>query len=234
MTLSTVLRQVKRTSQPAYDHLCQPFEATELMAPSSVAAALVEWRCFNPFGSSRNALLAAAVPDSTERLLIQTTPSPQPTRTRVWGWLPSSSPTEMRPVVAALFRANGSSVRPLMNTLPTHVDPHGAFSGEDLREFFWAVAQATRTCGLKRTCDYLEWFGDNPFERAAAELRDALDGKRSGSPATRTEFERWWKLVTDPQHISIENRAIEEALKAQPAELANFLREALRSRPEVF
>ena len=234
MTLSTALHQVKRTSQPIYDHLCQPFEATELVPSGAVATKLVEWRFFNPFGSSRNALFAAAVPDSAERLLIQQTPAPQPSRTRVWGWLPSSSPTEMRPVVAGLFRANGSPDKPLMNTLPTHVEPHGAFPAEDLKEFFWAAAQATRTRGLKRTCDYLEWFSDNPFERAAAELRDALDGKRSAGPATRAEFDRWWKLVTDPQHIAVENMAIEEALRAQPTELANFLREALRSRPEVF
>jgi hypothetical protein len=234
MTLTTALHQVKRTSQPSYGHLCQPFEAAELVPPSYAARILVEWRFFNPFGPSRNALFEAAVPDSHERLLIQRTPPPQVSSTRVWGWLPSADPKDMRPVVAALFRANGSPERPLMHELPTHVELRGPFSAEDVKEFFWAATQATRTCSLTRTCDYMEWFKNNPFERVAAELRDALDGRRAAAPATRTEFERWWSLATDAHHIAIENRGIEETLRAQPEAIANFLREALRSRPEVF
>jgi len=234
MILATVLHHVKRTSQPSYGHLCQPFEAAELVPASDAATILVEWRCFNPFGPSRNALFEAAVPDSHERLLIQRTPPPQVSSTRVWGWLPSSDPRDMRPVVAALFRANGSQERPLMNHLPTHIEPVGPFPAEDVKEFFWDAAQATRTRGLARTCDYMEWFKENPFERVAAELRDALDGRKAPAPATRTEFERWWSLATDAGHIATEKRAIEETLRAQPGEIANFLREALGSRPEVF
>ena len=234
MSHATALRQVKRAAKPTYGHLCQPFEAAELVPPTFLATMLVEWRFFNPFGPSRNALFEAAVPDSDERLLIQRTPPPQVSRTRVWGWLPSADPKDMRPVVAALFRANGSPDWPLMSTLPTHVEPRGPFPAQDVKEFFWEAAQATRICGLNRTCDYMEWFKDNPFERVAAELRDALDGKKAAAPATRSQFERWWSLATDTRHIAVENRAIEETLRARPVEIANFLREALRSRPEVF
>jgi hypothetical protein len=234
IAFGTALNQVKRSPQPASAHLGEPFETAELLPQGSVATILLEWRFFNPFGPSRNALFAAAIPDASERLLVQRIPPPQSSSTRIWGWLPSSDPRDMRPVVAALFRANGSPRMPLMNTLPTHVEPCGPFRSDEVKEFFWTAAQATRTCGLKRICDYLEWFRDNPFERAAAELRDALDGRKAAGPATRTEFERWWSLVTDPRHISIENMAIEETLRAQPNELASFLREALRSRPEVF
>src|SRR5262245_14675098 len=78
---STALNQVKRSPQPASAHLGEPFDTAELLPQGSVATILLEWRFFNPFGPSRNALFAAAIPDTSERLLVQRIPPPQASST---------------------------------------------------------------------------------------------------------------------------------------------------------
>ncbi len=176
-----------------------------------------------------SALLLIEVPESKDLLLFLRLLNPVYSQAIVYGVLPEDSGRDTDRLfltLETLFSRNGSSEYPLLGDLPTHVPPApgSPLAPEQVKELFFLLAMKASNIGyIEAVSENLARYKGDPWARASAEFKEGMKAfdpgaktgeLRPGTKAvkpTRSHLERWWALVTDPQHVESETSQMQKA-----------------------
>ena len=181
---------------------------------------LVAWMHFNPLGPTISSLFYVPVPGAEEGLITFGSDNPFDRRHAAFGVMPHDVAAEQIGEVAfMLFAANGHESCPLFGTLPTSIAHEGnwredviapTFDGTLTRTLFKAAAHAVWPSDMPAICEYLRRYKGDPWKRTAAEFDGGLlsalirqDGEEDAG-FNEEQFNEWFQLVTDPEHIQSE------------------------------
>jgi len=180
-----------------------------LTAPST--RPIVHWGWFNPMGPTLSALFLIDMPGDSEQLLCSCALHPFSPSAAVYGLIPCGDRAAISQALECLFADNGTSDHPLLSSLPSYVllRPQSPVPPDELENLFFAAAQQAMPEDVDARCDLLERYKGQPWEREAPEriFSAALAGEGDAThtaPLSREQFDRWWSLVTDGQHIETE------------------------------
>jgi hypothetical protein len=216
-SIETIAARARRTATEASAYLCTPMGDCEALAAVPHFAPLIEWGIFNPLGPTMCSLVLVPGHGSREQLLLFRVLSPFTTSGIVFGLIPdtlSKDPGRMYRTLEHLFTRNGSDEFPLIPSLPTYFPaiPESPLSMPQVKSLVFLAAQyATDQTSVSTLTDRIERCWCNPWERTRMEFDDALRSVRleSASPMrqsqpTPDEWERWWALVSDKDHVASE------------------------------
>ena len=186
---------------------------------------LIAWLYFNPFGPTMCALCTVEVPGSHDHLLTFHMDNPFAQQRAVFGLIPPKDRVKALAMdLIVLFSQNGDPSCPLFGGLPTsvfHCDnwclPTQApfLRREQVHGLMFIAARALGVSNLRQTCESLRKFKGDPWARTSEELElatlEAVVGNREreqpqerGETPNQAEFDEWFELVTDLQHVSSE------------------------------
>jgi hypothetical protein len=215
--LNYSLSRAKSAAHPDWPYICHPFEIGNELSEANQSISLAQWRFFTPSGTTTAALIAFDVPGTPDWLLIHCVTPPSGPMACVRGWIPSAVATDrayLMSTLSCLIAFHASSAHPMFPSLPTHVGllPNSPLTPDNVRELMWMACLSIGTRGLGAICDRLDAFKRDPLRRITAELnqRNFDRNTRVEETATRLEFERWWQLATDREHIASETRAVQQ------------------------
>ncbi|MFN8176408.1 MAG: hypothetical protein U0167_00615 [bacterium] len=142
-------------------------------------------------------------------------------------------------VLERLFDRNGAVGHPIFfEDAPTFVPVHAqeGLNPLELRDLTWRALRAMDFHGLERACQALEMYPCHPWGRMAFQRRAVVEKARhvfkgnpkelqawlersgpGGEPLSEATFERWWRLVTDEEHIKSEGAALAGARRRAKA-----------------
>jgi len=144
-------------------------------------------------------------------------------------------------VLQALFERNGDDDHPILIDFPTHFQFHedALLTSEEIQSLIFEAAKTLSGQGLDHTCDLLEECKGDPWQRTAVardeafapllELRKKMpnasekefaaamakiseeNDDTSFGPPSIEQLERWWRLVTDLEHVESEASQMQAA-----------------------
>jgi hypothetical protein len=224
-----IRRRLTKKSKVGESYVCAPLlNCSELDQVSE--APIIVWLYFNPLGPTYSQLCAVPVPDTNEMLLTLYSDHPLDTQRAVFGLLPAGNSTEflkaVKSATAELALTNGHESCPLFGGLPSTVLHRENWCGSAeppllsalfAAECLWMyVKESCDASDMAKPCSYLRRFKGDPWERTAMELEEsskhlkeqtlrksdhALAGKRK---SIEREFDTWFDLVTDSDHVRSE------------------------------
>lgn len=247
--LNACAEKARLSADPSSHYLCDAFDAAEVSRflvvtfqsghTDGMYLQLMRWGYFNPFGPTTVTINLSPV-SAKENLLTMQVDHPFRSQAIVYGLLPGKR--ELDPALRLLFERNGSRDWPLFIDFPSHVvEVSGApVSIDQVKELVFAAVQSIDASELDAWCELLQRHRGKPWDRAGIEVQRALSRPEvtkaladikagySSMPAseptppvrvTRSQFERWWELVTDRRHVKVEvsemGKAWNEALRIQ-------------------
>jgi hypothetical protein len=234
--------RARLTASKSSWYLCEPFDSNAVskhlvvLFESTLVAdrfkTLCRWGIFNPFGPTTTILTMTPVLGTDEDLISVQVEHPLSQSSTVYGLAPkavSKNAEQLASVLRHLFKRNGSSEFPLLHDLPSHVVevPNSPIHKPLPKELFFLVSQCLNIEDLDAAIESLSRYRTQPWERASAEFKTALEKARptlSGlqnvgeeqfarpaKPVTEVQFERWWSIVTNPQHVQAETSQMDAA-----------------------
>ncbi len=219
--------------------LCEAFPAGKALRGVQ-ALPVVTWAYFNPIGPSLCSCYLHPTNDGRDLLISVAVTHPfEPTMT-VYGCIPfdiaGSSDDPLAATLERLFSNNGSTDFPILVSAPSSVVlEEGAIASPENAKNLFALALIGLPVGLQEASDLLQKHWCEPWERATEEwssaisrfsapfkaMREGRTADASSSMDRLTEefrsvadgaaFERWWRLVTHPDHVAAERAALPEA-----------------------
>lgn len=211
------------TATKASGYLCTPIANCDALGSAAAFTPLCAWGIFNPFGPTMKALMLVDAPHCSARLLFCRQLHPLAPSAVVYGLIPeapSKNAEQLALILRRLFERNGSPEHPLLGSLPTHIPAvrDSPISKGWLKELFFLSAQHVDMRDIDATCHRMVTCKGDPWKRVAAELKagpqaalDSSTGELQPAPATRAQLERWWALVTDPEHVQSETSQMQKA-----------------------
>jgi hypothetical protein len=232
--------EARLTANEHTRYLCKPVKDCDLLGLADEFEALFGWGTFNPFGPTITALMLVDVPGGKEVLLFGLTMNPFAEEAVVYGLMPkdvSQAPDHLDLILTALFDGNGRAEAPLFGSLPTHVVffPESRISIDKIKELFFKAATIVKE-DLNTKTEQMKKYRCDPWGRASAavgeffgEMRqylqeekkkdqfkqkrriDAIQQKTKLNSAKIDQFERWWDIVTEPEHVRAEISEMQRA-----------------------
>jgi hypothetical protein len=188
----------------------------QALASARVFTPLLAWAFFNPFGPTLCALHLVEVPGTREYVIFLRSLNPFATSATAHGLLPAPVGQDTPQLVSILRRLFSGEETPMPN-LPTHVRllPESPLNASQAKTIILSSAKATDSQALAVTIQRLKTYKGDPWKRTAVERDEAFARIRpggvdasaaavGGGPATEAQFEQWWVLATDPDHVRSE------------------------------
>jgi hypothetical protein len=168
------------------------------------------------------------VPTTKDQLLFFRYLNPFQSGATIYGLLPAhvtSKRDRVIRIVRRLVSENGSEEYPLVSSLPSyiHFEPTSPLTQDDVRELWFIITSRTAVAGnLTRDIDLLNRYRTDPWGKADAEFKIAMQRMKGsaieqpsvGQPSSvpsRADFDRWWRLTTDPEHATVVKREMPRA-----------------------
>jgi len=170
------------------------------------------WGIFNPMGPTFGTVYLADVPTQDVALLIFEFINPFASESVVVGVVPHGTeedPVHLTDTIRRMFRLNGSTESPLMNSLPTFIFTiQSPLDPNLLRDFFFDAAALAAPEDIDRDTLLLQEFRGNPWQRnSVPDVFGSATEAPTASPTwppSRSSFNRWWDVVTDREHVLAE------------------------------
>ncbi len=216
-SIEAIAARARITATEASAYLCTPMGDCDALGVVPHSTPLIAWGIFNPLGPSMCSLALVPSHGSREHLLFFRVHTPFTTTGIVFGLVPdmlSKDPGRMYRTLEQLFTRNGSNEFPLIPSLPTYCPaiPESPLSMTQVKSLvLLAARQATDQTNVSALSDRIERNWCNPWERTRMEFDEGLKAFRfeSGlrlqqSRPTLDEWERWWALVSNKDHVTSE------------------------------
>jgi hypothetical protein len=177
---------------------------------------VLTWGILNPLGPTVASLCLAADPSGNAKVIFVKTSNPFANSTTAVGVVSTAlSEDDLLQVVAEATTKGGTSR--ILRCAPSFVIPRIGGLMQRLGAFgiVYRNVASLNNIDLASEIDRLRRFWLNPWARLPsmeAMLVAARSGQRSvQSKISKALFSKWWPLVTDPEHLGSEWRAIIEA-----------------------
>jgi hypothetical protein len=215
--------KARSTATEATNYLCEPIDGCDEIGSAPDFIPLCAWGIFNPFGPTMTSVTLVSVPGGGEKLIFLRILHPMTPSAVVYGLLPPdviNDEEKLLSTLHTLFESNGSPECPLILGLPTHVIdiPGSPISQNQVKELLFLASQSAELGDIEKSCESLAMYKVDPWGRTSAEFKRALReaGKQThagenATPISRQQFERWWTLVTDPEHVQSEASQMRKA-----------------------
>lgn len=215
-TIQRIADEARRRLGHVSAYLCEPIPNCEVLRDAKPVTLLCSWCIFDPLGPTGVYLSLTPVPGGNEHLLFHNVVHPFESDVIVDGLIPGwlyANTLELAAVLTPLFERNGSPDCPLLRRLPTHIpQAEEELLGDETRRelLLRAVAHVVDADEIEKACDFLVRYRGDPCRRTFEEMRATLltphatPTVRTGEPPSRGQLERWWRLITDPEHVTSE------------------------------
>ncbi len=178
---------------------------------------LMTWGILNPFGPTVESLCLATDPSGKAKVIFLKTSNPLENSTDALGTVNADMPHDdlIRAVIDSTTGGPGSSSR-IFQSEPTFVIPSTGGLTQHLDAFaiVFRNLSAAENIDLASEADRLKRFWLNPWARLPSPEELFATARSQGLVQTKmskTLFSEWWSLVTNPEHVESEWRAIVEA-----------------------
>jgi hypothetical protein len=182
---------------------------------------LLTWGIFNPFGPTVVRIELAPLPDHGEYLVVRCQDHPFTPEVSIFGTVPDKAiltPGRLLQILKPLFEANGVGEHILIGeALPSHVvlSPRDLLPPHEVETLYRLLAARTDGTDTTREVELLRRFAGRPWERVSESLKELAQRRPTDTqvprPPTESEFELWWKAVTDTGHVQAELQQMEAA-----------------------
>lgn len=202
--------------------LCDPIALDSPIESPSGCMRLFCWGYFNPMGPTACELTLEIVESTSAALIVLHSLHPFAPSGTICGCLPAeimSNPNEVLKCLGMLFSRNVGGETSVLGGLPSYVDipDDSPLSTAHAAVMFAAALADTSAEEFRKSCELMQRYWCKPWERASEERRRALSDAVARRQQDRTEdatevhqfsdsgvFDRWWTLVTDPEHVEAE------------------------------
>lgn len=232
-TISSTQSEIRRcaekarlTARETSHYLSVPVTNCEELGLTPEFIPLAAWGYFNPFGPTAVTLFLIGVPESKEQLIFLRILHPLSPAGIVYGIIPNhiaGNTQKLFEILQNLFARNDSADQPVISSLPSHVIiiPESPLRKDQVKELLFISAKNFTTLeDLDVNSDRMDQYKGDPWRRTMVVLKEGLKRsdatsttkRKSGLP-TRASFERWWNIVSNPEHVQSETSQMKAAWK---------------------
>ena len=214
-------------SRDEFGVLDVPIEAFDELQDWDQIADIVQWWWFNPLGCTMCTLRVWDSEDGSVRLVGTAQFHPRNRQIIVFAAAPRRQAVELGFLCGLVGRVFENYAwhadLAILPTLPTGVDVrrtalHFPRMLSVIESSFFSAARHQSLSTVLETCQSMENHPLDPYERTKHEVLAAIDGAARGKrtkpdpansgPPTNEDLRRWWKLVTDSEHVELERSLV--------------------------
>ncbi len=138
---------------------------------------LVSWGIFNPFGPTMSSLVLVNSPETKEYFIFRHWNNPTSQAREIFGLIPEAVFKNKSWLVIILDQLFVQFNSEILGDPPTYVKfyRNAPIDQKDIKGMFFQALKTLDHEEFKRTCNLLETFQGDPWQRASAELKGAME-----------------------------------------------------------
>ena len=183
----------------------EPIELPDSFFEDLFQYPLFQYGIFNPMGPSWNLLTLAQHEKYDHLLLCNRMLNPFSQCNLALSSFKKEGNFNLIEILESAFKQNGSPEKPLMKCMPTWVAIPSGESDKWADAAFCGLTQTQGPEPIRNCLHYLREYPRQPWDRAAAEMEGVLKDQIEEERKLKfPDFDEWWNIVTDENHLKIE------------------------------